>query len=173
MPLHTERAAIILAFPRRRGRPRSAAKGKDTGTPELALRRQRGETQEPLDYCLQRRLITPEQHWCGIHLRWLYTLRHGAPTVRAVDTTHFGGHEVKTDDPQWRAAREQEYHEAIMRMRPGGHAPLVVGVCVYNERPAFMKGRAAHAESQNIIGRLCEGLDILVALWGRQPGKRT
>ena len=93
-------SAIILHFPRRRGRPKSVHHGIDRGTPELAQKRLRGETTETLDLCLERGLITPQQHWCGIHLRWLYTLRYGAPGVRSIDPTHTKGIEIKTDDPQ-------------------------------------------------------------------------
>ena len=159
--------ATILSFSRRRrGRPKSMRKGVDTGTPELAIKRQIGETAETLDLCLKRGLITEEQHWCGIHLRWLYTLRYGAPGIRAIDPTHARGMEVKPDDPQWRAQREREYHEAIRTL--GGHALLLMNVCVYNERPAFLNAALYEKEaSPALIGRLCMGLDILCGLWGR------
>jgi hypothetical protein len=166
-------SAIILTFPRRRGRPKSAPRGHDGGTPELAQKRRMGATTETLDLCLQRGIISEGQHWCGIHLRWLYTLRHGAPGVRAVDPTHLGGLELKSDDPQWRAAREQEYREAIRGLMLRGHVPLIMNTCIYNERPAFLSMRAGargsrlEAATESLM-QLREGLDILVALWGRQ-----
>ena len=72
------------------------------------------------------------------HLRWLYTLRHGAPGLRALDPAHIRGLAVKTDDPGWRAAREKEYTDAMHRLTQTGHAPLLVNLCIHNDRPRFL-----------------------------------
>jgi len=133
-----QKSATILYFPRKRGRPKSAQKGSDSGTPELAMKRLLGETAETLDLCLERGIINAQQHWCGIHLRWLYTLRYGAPGLRAIDPTHIGGMEVKIDDPEWRIAREKEYSDAIKKITVSGHALLLMNLCIYNERPKFL-----------------------------------
>ncbi len=163
--------AVILKFPRRRGRPRTEPRMHDTGTPELVMKRLKNETAETLDLCFERDLITREQHWCGIHLRWLYTLRHGAPSVRAVDPTHFGGLELRPDDPEWRQARELEYHEAIRKLSASGHSVLLLNICVHNERPAFLfprKMNNANAYRNSLmIDLLREGLDVLATLWKR------
>lgn len=146
------------------------------------MKRLMGETMEALDLCLERRLISPQQHWCGIHLRWLYTLRHGAPGVRTLDPTHLGGCEIKNDDPTWRAARELEYNEALNLLAKSGHALLVMNLCIYNERPAFLKhhtGRPAKALLSNAASnsaaacKLCDGLDVLVRHWRRGDGKNS
>lgn len=181
MSLHSEHGssssdAIILRFPRRRGRPRSAQRGADTGTPELVMKRLLGETAEALDLCLERGIITREQHWCGIHLRWLYTLRHGAPGVRAIDPTHLGGTEPKVDDPEWREAREKEYHEAVKKVTRSGHVQMLMNICVYNERPRFLNlnrpvTQKRHLEISNSLEKLRDGLDILVKHWGK--GKKN
>lgn len=142
---------------RRRGRPRQNRITRDTGTPELVMKRLRGETAESLDLYLERGVISAEQHWCGIHLRWLYTLRFGAPGVRATDPTHLGGMEVKADDPTWRALREAEYNEAIGLLgRRCKH--VLLNVSVYNERPGV----------QDTI-YLREALDLLALHWRRLP----
>ena len=168
--------AIILSFPKKRGRPKAIQRGTDLGTPELILKRLMGETIEALDLCLERRLITPQQHWCGIHLRWLYTLRHGAPSVRALDPTHLGGQDIKTDDVLWRTARELEYHDALTLLAQSGHAMLVMNLCVYNERPAFLSSKknkllAECKAEQRALLQLREGLDKLVAHWKRGEPK--
>ena len=178
--LNEPRTATILHFPRaklpaKRGRPKSARLGSDSGTPELIMKKLKGETSETLDLCLERRIITPEQHWCGIHLRWLYTLRNGAPGIRAIDPTHIGGKEIKLDDPEWRAARELEYHEAINCLTQSGHAPILRNICVHNDRPAFLKANESKTkkyakDAAALITTLCDGLDILANLWGK--GKR-
>lgn len=164
--------ATILTFPRKRGRPKSTRPTVDTGTPELVMKRLMGVTAEALDLCLERGIITNEQHWCGIHLRWLYTLRHGVPSVRAIDPTHLGGNESKMDDPEWREAREKEYHEAMKKLHRSKHAQLLLDICIYNHRPNFLSLhkpvsiKKAEALSALIEG-LREGLDILINEWRR------
>ncbi len=155
---------------RKRGRPKIDRPSRDAGTPELAFKRAHGETMEPLDLCLERGLLTAAQHWCGIHLRWLYTLRYGAPGVRAVDTTHLGGLELKMDDPGWRAAREEEYHMAL-RLLGRERGQMVLGLAVHNERPAFLarppsarlQAWAARAEAE--LARLNEAFGLLEKHW--------
>src|SRR5262245_3053505 len=122
--------AAILRFPKKRGRPRLQRPLRDTGTPELVMKRLKQETAEALDLCLERDIITLDRHWCGVHLRWLYTLRYGAPGVRAIDPKHFGGRETKTDDPTWRALREMEYNEAILKLSDRGLAMRLLELCV-------------------------------------------
>jgi len=162
--------AAILKFPRKRGRPRKSLPKRDTGTPELVMKRLLQETTEALDLCLERNIITPEQHWCGIHLRWLYTLRYGAPGVRAIDPSHFGGRETKTDDPEWRANREAEYNDAIMKLSDRGLAAELVSLCIYNERPAFLRPQAKISrtyieENLRLLTKIREGLDLLAGCW--------
>ncbi len=166
-----------MAFTRKRGRPKNPTPaGDDRGTPELVRKRTMALTKEALDLCLERNLITQEQHWCGIHLRWLYTLRYGAPTLRAVDPLHFGGRELMQESPDWRREREREFNEAIAAMGPLAWKALAL--CVYNQRPACLsfanaalsikkgqKNLAAHEREMDTI-RAC--LDRLIGLWCRR-----
>ena len=166
---HRGKSATILEFPRPkargRGRPRSNKPKTDTGTPELVMKRAYGETQETLDLMLERRLITQQQHWCGIHLRWLYTLRFGAPSVKTIDLTHDSGFEIKPEDPQWRAAREAEYNEAISHLSAGNHVNLLLGICVHNERPRYLHHKNATKRTADELTALTSALDILSHLW--------
>lgn len=167
-----------MAFTTRRGRPPGArADAPDFGTPELRFKHAHGLTAEPLDLCLERRLITDTQHWCGLHLRWLYTLRYGAPSLTtrydrtAPDAPRSG------DDPAWRLQREAEYHAATALLRTGLHYEPVLQLCVFNQRPAFLdpsllarlwdepRLAARLAEAQ---ARVSEGLSLLAAHWKRQ-----
>lgn len=164
-----ETRATILYFPRKRGRPKTIRTPKDHGTEELQAKRKANVTAEPLDLCLERGIISQEQHWCGIHLRWLYTLRYGAPGVRALDPTHMGGAENKMDDPVWREAREQEYHEAMKLLTDKGYAKLLASLCIYNERPVFLEtAQKNKAKNVTYINSMVDGLDILVRHWRRQ-----
>ena len=170
--------AQILTFSRQRGRgrPKNNRPTTDTGTPETVMKRLLGVTTEALDLCLEHGIINQKQHWCGIHLRWLYTLRHGVPSVRALDLSQRIDNKEKSidyEDPIWREAREKEYNEAINTLTKSGHAILLLNLCIYNERPQFL-----NISSTNIInnaknnckniGILCNGLDVLAKLWERK-----
>lgn len=182
--MHTEchdalSRAQILAFerplpkPKGRGRPRKTQPaGKDCGTPELMMKRAQGVTAETLDVCLERGLITQQQHWCGIHLRWLHTLRHGAPSLRALDPAHLRGHAPRSEENDWRSQREQEYRDAIQALTPSGHIALVLNVCIYNDRPSFLTPSCNEEQAERALTMLMglsKGLDILVHLWNRAP----
>lgn len=162
----------ILTFSRSRGRPKNNRPMIDTGTPETVMKRLLGVTTEALDLCLEHGIITQKQHWCGIHLRWLYTLRHGVPSVRATDLSYIGGCEQKSsdyEDPLWRASREKEYNNAISTLTQSGHALLIINLCIYNEFPKSINFSALNMKKNTYyyISNLRNGLDILVKLWNR------
>ena len=130
------------------------------------------QTTEALDLYLERDLITPRQHWCGIHFRWLYTLRNGAPGIRAIDPTHIGGMEIKLDDPAWREEREKEYLEAVKILYRHHCALLLINICIHNERPKFLSLHQAVTEKAAVQARrsiegLCLGLDLLAKNWNK------
>ncbi len=174
---------------RRRGRPKSTHRPqpsherswRDPGTPEMIAKRACHITSEALDLCLERSLITAEQHWCGVHLRWLYTLRFGAPGIRALDTTHLGGKDLQPEHQDWRSAREAEYHEALKTLGPGLSGALL-SLTVYNIAPLSLQspqaGRtlrqaAAWATRARLeMETLRNGFTQLVTLWCRTPDTR-
>jgi hypothetical protein len=166
-----------MAFNTRRGRPPKAAGSTDSGTPELRFKHAHGLTMEPIDYCLDRRAITPAQHWCGLHLRWLYTLRYGAPSLTTRYDTESHSAPKNADDPQWRRQREAEYHEATALLRSGLHYEPVMRLCVFNEMPVFMNAALRErAWEQPAMARrlavaqhcLTEGLELLAGHWKRR-----
>ena len=171
-----------MAFSTRRGRPpRARLDDTDSGTPELQFKRALGVTREPLDLCFDRKLISTDQHWCGLHLRWLYTLRYGAPVL----TTRYADKDtqcrVDEDKAEWRALREKEYHSAVIELQRAGHYEPIMRLCVFNETPAFLsatlRNRAwAEPTLADALNRchhtILQGLDILMAQWrpaGRIP----
>lgn len=154
--IHAIRPRATLT--RKRGRPKNDCAGRDTGTPELVMKRLLGQTIEILDLYLKKSIITPNQHWCGIHFRWLYTLRFGVPSIRSVDTTDVGGLEIKPEDHAWSQAREVEYKEAIHCLTKAGRLREVVSVCIHNEYP-----HNSRAINQSLA--VSEGLDLLRRLW--------
>ena len=168
-----------MAFTTRRGRPaRAKADARDAGTPELQFKRALGLTSEPIDQCLERGIITPDHHWCGLHLRWLYTLRYGAPvtTTRYADSTLAAAPSQET--PEWRIEREREYQEAVRILQQAGRYECVMRLCVFNESPVFLAvsltSRAKHepALAQQLNQRrelLLEGLELLASRWRPKP----
>lgn len=166
-----------VPFRSRRGRPKSERPRVDLGTPELQQKRALHTTDEALDLCLARGLITQEQHWCGIHFRWLYTLRYGAPGVRAVDPAHYGGRDIAMENPQWRKEREIEYRDAVEQLQKTGKVAAILQLCVFNQRPDFMnrldfKHMPSLSEREHLLVQFQEGLDALVQLWCRKSRRR-
>ncbi len=170
--------AQILTFSlnKKRGRPKKNLPTTDTGTPETIMKRLLGVTSEALDLCLERGIINEKQHWCGIHLRWLYTLRHGVPGVRAVDLTkpiNETDNSIDYEDPVWREAREREYSNAISTLSKTGHALPLMNLCIFNERPKFLNISPHNTVkiiklNEKNIDILREGLDILIKLWKKK-----
>lgn len=169
-----------MAFSTLRGRPRQQpAPATDPGTPELRLKHALGLTAEPIDLCLEKQLITTDQHWCGLHLRWLYTLRYGAPSL----TTRYADKDTTTgplqEDLTWRAMRELEYNEAVRALKAARSYECVMRLAVFNEHPAFLnqrlrerawKQKALATELNRLHSQLREGLELLVQHWPRRPG---
>ena len=91
---------------RRRGRPAQPRVEVDKGTPELRRHRQQHATVEPLDRLLQQGLLTVPQHQCALRLRWLYTLRYGAPTLQSL-STQFALHVPRVLDEMERSERKR------------------------------------------------------------------
>jgi hypothetical protein len=164
-----------MAFSTLRGRPpRAKLDNNDHGTPELQFKRALGITAEPIDMCRERKLITSDQHWCSLHLRWLYTLRYGAPviTTRYADKDAQCG--IQEDKNEWRSLREREYHRAIAELKRHARYEPVMRICVFNELPSFLhrplierglRDPALGHELEKAHSRLTEGLDLLVNQW--------
>src|SRR4030067_3584155 len=82
---------ISMRFNTKRGHPLLNHQEKDAGTDELRQKRAKCLTMEPLDLYFKQGLISSDQHWAGIHLRWLYTIRFGSASIRSLDYTATGG----------------------------------------------------------------------------------
>ena len=154
-----------MAFSTQRGRPRKPMNDNDPGTPE------------PIDICLEKGIITTDQHWCGLHLRWLYTVRYGAPSI----TTHYTdnlspGSPSTQKDPEWQQMREHEYTQAVHILHRVRRYECVMRLAVYNESPAFLDPKLLQNAGKNATlatrlarahSNLDEGLSELVRHWRR------
>lgn len=156
-----------MAFQTKRGRPPVDRPKHDTGTKELAARHAQGFTLEPLDYCLKRQIISEAQHRSGIHLRWLHTLRFGAPTVSAYDASNMGGKSLQNDnDQEWKEEREKQYEAAICALKRINAHRIVMDVCIFSYHPSFLLPARALTQAMAELRmadmvRLREGLDVM------------
>ena len=128
-----------MAFSRRRGRPKKTYEiGKDKGTSELQTKRMHNLTIEPLDLCFSKGLINEQQQNAGIRLRWLYTLKFGAPTISSYIPDDAGGHSCKYEDNNWMAKRQTEYNNILHLLDKAKSRQIVMDVCIFSRLPAFL-----------------------------------
>ena len=127
-----------MKYRSRRGRPKMQHEKRDQGTPELRAKRKTGMTSEPLDICLKRGIFTENEHWAGVHLRWLYTVCLGSPGISALDMSYIGGRNLQEYDESWLKSREEEYAQAIALLRKMLCKSLVMNLCVFNHHPRFL-----------------------------------
>ncbi len=162
-----------MAFSTKRGRPRQPTTTSDFGTPELQWKQVHGLTAEPIDLCLARNLISDEQHRGGLHLRWLHTLRYGAPRITTCYTLPDES-AMAMDDPAWRSLREREYAEAIALLRAHRRHDPVIRLTVYNEMPHFLNPEICKqswnrpqlaSQLDRERQHIHEGLTLLVEHW--------
>lgn len=162
-----------MAFSTRRGRPpKTHSTALDFGTPELRLKHALGATAEPIDLCLEKALINESQHRAGLHLRWLYTLRYGAPsiTTRYIQNDSSPGEE----DPSWRYNREREYLEASRLLKAHQRYEPVMRLAIFNEPPLCLSAAMRHSSLIDVTlatrieaswRSITEGFDLLLHLW--------
>ncbi len=157
-----------MVFNRRgRGRPKNPDKNKkDKGTKELQSKRALNITTEPLDLCLQKDLITSQQHVAGLRFRWLYTLQFGSLGVSAYSPDDLGGHSCRYNDEEWLAKRKIEYIKMIRELRYTGAKKIVMDVCIFGIHPSFLVTEWC-LKRPNLLPykELClfrNGLDVLV-----------
>ena len=123
-----------MSFTSRRGRPKQEIPETDLGTPELRHKRAKQVTDEPLDWLRKHDIITHKQHWCGIHFRWLYTLRYGATTAQSLDTARENGITHYREYGEWQLEREDEWKEAILHLKTHDLLSAALEYCVYQQR---------------------------------------
>lgn len=172
-----------MSFSLKRGRPRVSRPRIDTGTAELAARHAKGLTMEVLDSCLKSRLIANEEHAAGMHLRWLYSLRFGSPTVRAYMPDDARGRNITKHDEQWRRCRESEYEKAIQALKAIDAHIMVTNIVIFNRVPRFLQPMKITALSVRMAALqemrtrelvlFQEGLRLLVSLFMAMRDKRA
>lgn len=180
----------MIFTPQRRGRPKDNRPIIDHGTPELRKKYQMGLTKEALDLCIDYRWITPEQHWAGNHLRYLYTKRYGVPQPKTMEYELQSNHAISSDQPLLQTDNETNYKQAIEWLEGIGARTIVVDICVYMKRPRFlqlsMKNKHTHHKTRQVdvllslghnsvdhqeLEKFQEGLSLLAEKWSRENCK--
>jgi hypothetical protein len=159
-----------MGFSRKRGRPATLRNKIDKGTLELRQKKARGITAEPLDVCLSRKIINEQQHAAGLRLRWLYTLRFGSPDIGAYQFERLGASGFRQDSEEWLKARQDEYNGAISKLMQIGAKTIVMNVCIFNQRAAFLrpyKNINSHEVriKNNQLAKFKEGMELLVGIF--------
>jgi hypothetical protein len=165
-----------MGFTTRRGRPKTkevkleVISERDLGTPELCMHRAFNQTKEVLDICIEKRIITEDEHRAAVHFRWLYTIRFGAPNISALDINKGEGRDIREESEIWRAKREREYSMAVEKLRSEGSLKMIMNIAIFNHSPRFLTGVNSHRTAQIIqnkreLAKFREGLKTLVSLW--------
>ena len=157
----------MMRFSTKRGRPKCNKPAVDLGTKELQKKRQNNYTKETLDLLSDNELITKKQHKAGIKLRWLHSIRFGIQRITSQVFEDYGV-EFKPHhyNLKWRASRELEYETAIKQLKRINSKKLIIDICVFNYRPAYLLNQDLIGDSIIIIEKELEyikdGLDAIL-----------
>jgi hypothetical protein len=151
-----------MAFSSKRGRPRkiTSAIRRDLGTEQLQAKRQQNLTIEPFDLLLAKSIISEDEHRAGIHLRWLYTLKNGAPNISAMAMDMQYGRELRCESDSWRARREAEYDAALEVLKANAAVELILDAAVY--------GVMKYPIKAEFLLRLRDGLQLLCKVFAKK-----
>ncbi len=163
-----------MAFSTKRGRPAKPKQQIDKGTKELQIKRLKDSTMEAIDICLKKNLISDAEHSAGIRLRYLYTLRFGATGIRAYHPENGGRSVFRQDNETWLAQRRIEYENTIKILTKEGCKRMVLNICVFNQKPAFLlpykttiNPNTAHLRNQQFT-QFISGMKLLSEALGKQ-----
>ena len=141
---------------KKRGRPKNISDNR--GTIELQKKRESNLTIESLDLCLQRKIITPVEHISGIKLRWIYTLRFGAPTIQSklLQTKFYNS---KNYDEKFLQDLQKKYCDIIEVLKEIHAHKIVMSICIFNEFPNFLRLRKLGDYQEE---KFIQGIKLLV-----------
>ena len=157
-----------MGFSSRRGRPkREAVQEVDRGTMQLQQKRRAALTVEPLDWLREEGVINAQQHWCGLHFRWLYTLRYGAFTPQSLDAAREKGILHKREYEEWQGEREGEWREVTQQLKQAGLLEMALEFCVYSQVIPTQWRQFRHRSGPR-RQKLCESLREMQLMWCKQ-----
>ncbi len=97
-------------------------------------------TAEPIDLCLQYGLINLRQHRLSLHLRWLYTINFGLPTVQAYNLNKIPGRDISKYDDETLYEKRQEYNRITnyLYQTDKAAAKLFLNILIHHYKPKFL-----------------------------------
>lgn len=151
-----------MGFSSKRGRPRKVVSGKlgnDLGTEQLQAKRRSNATIEVFDLLLQKSILSEDEHRAGMHLRWLFTLKNGAPNISAARLDDCYGRDIRPESEDWRESREGEYDAALEALKGTRTMREVMDTAVY--------GTVRLPLTAVYLSNLRDGLRLLCKIWRR------
>jgi hypothetical protein len=112
---------------------------------------------ESLDLCLQKKIITSIEHASAMKLRWIYTLRFGAPTLQS-KLKLIDSYSAKNYDEQLLQDLQKKYRNVIAGLRAIYAHKIVMDVCIFNEFPTFLI--VSNLESR-LQEKFLQGMELL------------
>ena len=159
---------IRKGFRNKRGRPKTMLPQKDVGTPELVEKRAAGITMEAIDLYLAKNWLSAKQHRAALHLRWLYTLRFGCPTLQACRLVEdYTSANSSRNEDGWDDDRANDYRQAISHLEELGCLDSVIRVAIFNDIPPIQPSSQGKASLATPCPRLLKGLDALCCFWSK------
>ncbi len=171
------------------GRPRGERPAIDQGTPETQVRRRLlaegadpALSEYPLGLMLARRLVSTEQHEAGCHYAFLYGRTIGRTQVtcdryyRQMIGSQGGGFDLTDEATQTRI--EASFRLGKNRLLAAGRrvCDATENLTVFARTPRFLdagprRPAAARRADDFELRAVLDGLDVLVACYGRAAGR--
>lgn len=142
---------------------------KDKGTKELKEKKLFHLTDEPLDLCLEKKIITEDEHKVGIHLRWLYSIKFGIQNVTTRPKFIIDDDFSPVRDEMWLTRKNFEYRKAVDGLISAGCLKDVMNLCIFGKSPSFLyqsqRTLRYNRKKFEEYNRIKTGLKTLVRLW--------
>ncbi|MFQ3307513.1 MAG: hypothetical protein ACI8ZF_000766 [Candidatus Midichloriaceae bacterium] len=123
---------------KKRGRPKSTNDKIDKGTKELQIKKQANITLEAIDLCLNKNIISKKEHAKCMKFRWLYTLKHGAPTLQSKLLQTYLIWTEKQYEENFLKDMYNKYKYVLCELKKNNCDKLILGICVFNNYHKFL-----------------------------------
>ena len=107
---------------------------------------------------MQKKIISHKQYRSGMKLRWLYTLRHGSPSIQSKPLKELF-FTPKNYNIKWLAEKQKMYIEIMLELKKVKMASLVADICIFQVAPRWIYRSFCYQKD-----RFCRGMEILEKL---------
>ncbi len=150
---------------KKRGRPPLKLVKNDQGTEELRIKKNLGITTELPDLLLKKNLISLTEHQAALHFRWLHAIKFGIRSLISPYSDAFHEFSFSRHDEAWKGKREEEYNSALKILEKGGARKMVIEICVFGQRTAFINLAESHTRLNKEFQLVKTGLALLADEW--------